>query len=566
MSIRIANKKLLALVIALTISLSLAQIGVPVGASALVGSLSLSSEGSGTSAWSTVTSHEGLWAIRLTAPGQATWNATLGKGEGVNEGRISIVLDPWTTLGDLDNISWWVNTTSGYPPHADLLLDIDGNGVFDGGNKDLVTGEALGGVDDVLVAEFAYQPYLGPGYKYVQSGEPYGHYDPVLQVTHYNPAYGMWVETFQNSTSEVQTGIIDNSTVCWLYSGLPGPYTGGFFGTLEDFKEGAVNSIDGGVPAGVNASTVVLEIQIEVDNWLGAAEVYIDDVTLNGEAVVGELLPPKIEVVNPKAKTYSLGEIPVEVNAMDLFGVDMVWFNVKNGSGHWIYAENQTYTTATHLSGLNPDDYTFLAWSNNTLGVTGSKSVSFTVYRRDLSVEIHPETLNLKSRGRWVTVYITPPEGYDADDVVIETVKLIVGDNELEAEWGNVENECMMVKFSRLDLQELLEPGESVELVVTGELADGADFESSDTIRVIGPPSGNQGQNGKCYMSDPETGNDNKGGNGNSNGNKGGNGNSNGNKGGNGNSNGNKGGNGNSNGNKGGNGNSNGNKGGNGKD
>ena len=532
---RIAKKKLLALVFALAIPLSLAQTGVPVGASALVGSLSISSEGLGTSVWSTATAHGGLWAIRLTAPGQATWNVTLGEGEGVNEGRISIVLAPGTTLGDLDNVSWWVNTTSGYPLHADLLLDIDGDGVFDGGKKDPVTGGALGGVDDFLVAEFAYQPYLGPGYEYIQPGEPYGHYDPALQGAHYNPAHGEWVETFQNSSSEAQTGVLDNGTACWLYSGLPGPYAGGFFGTLEDFKEGAVQSIDGGVPAGVNASTVVLEIQVEVDNWLGAAEAYVDDVTLNGEAIGGELQPPEIDVVSPEAKSYSLGDIPVEVNAMDLFGVDRVWFNLKNGSGHWVYADNQTYAAATHLNGLDPGDYTFRIWANNTLGVTGSESVSFTVYRRALSVEIHPETLNLRSGGRWVTVYITPPEGYDPDDVVIDTVKLIVGDVELEAEWGNAENDRMMVKFSRSDLRELLEPGESVELVVTGELADGADFESSDTVRVISPPSGNQCKNGKGPKSDPGTGNGKKAGfnwnhrwtqhgNGKSNGNKGGNG------------------------------------------
>jgi hypothetical protein len=488
---RSTARKLLTLVFALMITFSYYQVGVPAGASAPVEVLSLSSTGSGKSGWSTNSSHAGLWAIRLTAPGQATWNPTLGEGEGVNEGRISITLAPGTTLGDLETLSWWVNTTSGYPPHADILLDLDDDGVFDGGRKDAVTGGPLSGEDDILVAEFAYQPYLGPGFEYVdQPGVPYGHYDPALQPSYYDPTYDEWVETFQQFTGESNTDVLDNNTACWLYSGLPGPYEGGFFGTLKDFKEGSVQSIVDGVPADVSASTVVLEIQIEVDNWLGAAEAYVDDLALNGEPIALELRPPKIRVVNPKAKNYPPGDVPVEVSASDLFGVDLIWYNVKDDDDDWVYPENRTYTSATHLTGLAPGEYAFQVWANNTLGLTGSKTVRFTVVLSDLSVEIHPQTLNLKSNGRWVTVRITPPAGYAPQDVIVETVKLHIGDDELEAEWGKAGDYYVMAKFSRSDLQDLLEPGESVELRVTGELDDGNDFESTGTIRVIYPPPG----------------------------------------------------------------------------
>ena len=29
----------------------------------------------------------------------------------------------------------------------------------------------------------------------------------------------------------------------------------------------------------------------------------------------------------------------------------------------------------------------------------------------------HPDTLNLKDRGRWVTAYVELPQGYDVDDI-----------------------------------------------------------------------------------------------------------------------------------------------------
>ncbi len=437
---------------------------------------------------------------------------TLGEGEDVNESRIVIRLAPGTTLGDIESLSWWVNTTTGYPPHADLLLDLDGDGVFDGGKKDMVTGETLSGDDDVLVAEFAYQPYTGPGYEYVGPGSPYGHYNRTLQGSYYNPSYDVWVQTFQNETSETGTLELYNETVCWLYSGLPGPYNDSYFGKLEDFKEESVQIIGGTEFAPVNSSVAVLEIHIEVDNWLGSAMAYVDDVALNGEPVIEELQPPEIEVARPRAKVYPVGDIPVEVSTNDLFGVDRVWFNLKNGSDDWVYIENQTYTAATYMSGLGPGDYTFHAWANNTLGATGSESVSFTVAQRALSVEVHPQTLNLKSRGRWVTVRITPPEGYTPQDIVIETVKLHIGNVELEAEWGRAGEDCVMVKFSRSDLQEFLEPGEDVELTVTGELTDGTDFGSTDTIRVINPPSGKHSHNGKGPKNSPGNGNGKKNG------------------------------------------------------
>jgi len=43
----------------------------------------------------------------------------------------------------------------------------------------------------------------------------------------------------------------------------------------------------------------------------------------------------------------------------------------------------------------------------------------------------------------------------------------------------------LMVKFDRSDVQDVLEPGNEVEVTVSGQLTDGTSFEGTDTIRVI---------------------------------------------------------------------------------
>jgi hypothetical protein len=493
------NRVLIAAILTLTLGIPISAISMGVKASTwspLVSGVELTTSGIGKAEWTSSTAHSDDWSILLEAPGQATWNPTLGQGEDVNESRIVIRLAPGTTLGDIESLSWWVNTTAGYPPHADLLLDLDGDGVFDGGKKDMVTGETLSGDDDILVAEFAYQPYTGPGYEYVyQPGSPYGHYDHTLQGSYYNPIYDVWVQTFQNETSETGTLELHNETVCWLYSGLPGPYEDGYFGKLKDFKEESVQIIGGPDVAPVNSSVAVLEIHIEVDNWLGAAKAYVDDIAINGEPLLGELMAPDVEIISPEHKTYAPGDVPVEIEALDIFGVDAIWYNVKK-DGSWIFGENQTYTGIDSLSSLSAGDYRLYAWANNTLGLVGKASVQFHVRTTSLTVEISPKTLNLKSNGKWVTVIITFPEDISADDVDIESLELEVDGKSISANWTRAGEGVLMVKFSRGALKEVINGLGEVEIQVYGKLVGGGSFGGSDTIKVINPGKGGPGPHG----------------------------------------------------------------------
>ena len=402
--------------------------------------------------------------IRLAAPGQASTE--------VNEGRIEMLLPDDTTLGDITSISWKVYTLAGYPPHADLILDKDGNGV----------------ADDSLTFEFAYQPYVGPGYLYVSPGVPYGHYDPG-KAPFYEPAYNAWVATLQNSGAEPATGVIGDGSVAWLGSGIPGPYEGGFFGTLAGFKAGTVQVLGGTTVADVDSDTRVLMIHVEADNWLGASDAYVDDVAVNGETLI-QAVGPTVTVVKPTATTYSPGDVLLEVQVSDVFGVKPVEYNLVDEDGDWVYPENQTYTGPTVMSGLQSGGYTLRVWATNNLGIATKASVEFRVARLDVEVSVHPETLNLRSGGNWVTVRIYLPDDADPEEFDISKLRLWVGGESASPEWVATENGYVVAKFSRQWVQERVPLGDEVEIRVTGELPGGEGFEAADTVRVINPGNG----------------------------------------------------------------------------
>jgi hypothetical protein len=119
------------------------------------------------------------------------------------------------------------------------------------------------------------------------------------------------------------------------------------------------------------------------------------------------------------------------------------------------------------------------------------------------TIDIDPDTLNLKSQGRWITVYIELPPGYDVGEITISTVAL-EGEELMEVvlsaePWptgiGDHDDDGipdLMVKFDRSAVQELVSVGD-VELTVIGKWGL-VPFRGSDTIRVIDLGVGPQGR------------------------------------------------------------------------
>ena len=108
------------------------------------------------------------------------------------------------------------------------------------------------------------------------------------------------------------------------------------------------------------------------------------------------------------------------------------------------------------------------------------------------TVDIHPDTLNLKSKGNYVTCYIELPEGYNVEDIMVDTVKLQINGESVAADLSPIDiNDYnsngifdLMVKFDRETVYCIVNAG-AVEVSVVGDLIDGTSFEGRDTVLII---------------------------------------------------------------------------------
>ncbi len=192
----------------------------------------------------------GLWSVRLAT------GAERGAGD-----TATIVLTPVgaMTLGDITSISWMEYSISGYPPHADIMLDLDNSGTWTT-------------PDDALVFEYAYN-----GEVHALAGGP-----------DYGASHDGWYATFSDDL-DGPVAITDTANA-WATQGAPGPLGGSdpdfIYHTLGDWKAGQTYTL-GTTERTINTASAVLRIEIEVDNWIAGSDVdaLVDDIYVNGQLV-----------------------------------------------------------------------------------------------------------------------------------------------------------------------------------------------------------------------------------------------------------------------------------------
>ncbi len=172
---------------------------------------------------------------------------TVGSG---NEARIVISLPDGTTLNDIDSISWEVWTASGYPPHVDIVMDVNGDGVIDN--------------VDMLTAEMAYNNAAG-----VELDEGL------------TPTLGQWLKTFELTAGDGY-GAVNDDTMLWVTK-MGAGNDDAPWGTLAQWKAGTGFTDpqpDGLADGVITGEAPVLRLEIEVDNWVLQTEAFVKGITI----------------------------------------------------------------------------------------------------------------------------------------------------------------------------------------------------------------------------------------------------------------------------------------------
>ena len=96
---------------------------------------------------------------------------------------------------------------------------------------------------------------------------------------------------------------------------------------------------------------------------------------------------------------------------------------------------------------------------------------------------ILPQTINLSSKGNWITCYFWLPEQYNVADIETNSIFL---EDEIKPDEFSVDEQQQVatVRFTREDVQPILEVGD-INLTITGRLTNGTVFEAVDTIKVL---------------------------------------------------------------------------------
>jgi hypothetical protein len=98
-------------------------------------------------------------------------------------------------------------------------------------------------------------------------------------------------------------------------------------------------------------------------------------------------------------------------------------------------------------------------------------------------VKIAPHTINLASKGKWITCYIWLPNDYDVADIELNSIFL---EDEVKPEDFSVDHhkQVATATFDREKVQSILNVGD-IKLTITCQLTDGTYFEATDTIKVL---------------------------------------------------------------------------------
>lgn len=231
-----------------------------------------------------------LTAMPATAEEPATLLSSTGDVGNSNADTIIVDVPAETTLGDIESIAWSEYLIQGYPPHVDIMLDLNDDGT----------------ADEALVFEYAFNGSIND-----------------ISPT-YGALTGEWFQTFGDSGSGAT--VIDDGATAWLATGLCGET----IGTLAEWKTGNVGG-------SVDSNAIVLRMEIEVDNYMVDCVALVNNIetvidTTHGVGVtvnIPTLVAISVDTLNIDFGTMYPGGDPSAVETVTVTNIGTVTVDVS---------------------------------------------------------------------------------------------------------------------------------------------------------------------------------------------------------------------------------------------
>ena len=245
-------------------------------------------------------------------------------------------------------------------------------------------------------------------------------------------------------------------------------FSGGYVATLRSYDSSTVN-VFGSAIGSLNTydtSTVSVLTGANVGPLVshGSSVLHVSGGTIN-----------RIAVADSGTANLSGGVVVDNLSGYNSGIINVYGYNLSKTSTGGSYGNG--FVTGQWKGGasFNIDFYAFDTYSHINL---------ITVI--DAEIDIIPNTLNLASKGKWISCKIWLPEDYNVADIEPNSVVIENEPNDMYPDWiwFNENQNVVMAKCARSDLEAILEPG-NVELAVSGFLNDGRYFIGTDAIKVI---------------------------------------------------------------------------------